>query len=145
MHLGPKGRVLIQSFESLRTSAYRKDDSIWTIGWGHTGPDVTQGTTCTEYQAAQWFDHDTQAACNAVLRTVDVPMTQNEFDALVSFTYNVGAGSEAHSTLVQVLNAGHYMMAAEQFLRWNHIKGVVSAGLTRRREAERTLFLDMST
>jgi lysozyme len=145
MALGAKGTALIQSFEQFRAAAYKDQGGIWTAGWGHTGPDIVEGTTCTPYQASIWFDRDTAEAARAVLRTVDVPMTQNQFDALVSFTYNVGAGSEAHSTLIQVLNAGNYMMAAEQFLKWNHVNGQVSAGLTRRREAERALFLDTST
>lgn len=141
MHLGAKGTALIQSFEGFRVTAYQDQRGIWTCGYGHTGPNVVEGTTCTPYQASQWFDKDTQSACNAVLRSVDVPLTQNEFDALVCFTYNVGADSEAHSTLVRVLNAGNYMMVAEQFLRWDHTNGVVNAGLTRRRAAERDLFL----
>lgn len=144
MGLGPKGTALIQSFEAFRDEAYQDQRGIWTCGFGHTGPDVIEGTTCTPYQASKWFDQDTQSACKAVLRTVDVPVNQSQFDALASFTFNVGSGSEAHSTLVRVLNAGNYMMAAEQFLRWNKVNGVVNAGLTRRREAERALFLDTS-
>lgn len=138
MALGAAGAALIQSFEQCRLAAYQDQRGVWSIGWGHTG-DIP--SVCTQQQADQWFLQDTQTAVRAVLRTVDVPMTQNQFDALCSFTYNVGIGSEAHSTLVSVLNAGNYMMAAEQFLRWDHVNGVVDPGLTRRRMAERALFL----
>ena len=70
-----------------------------------------------------------------------MPVTPNQFDALCSFTYNVGVAAAIRSTLISVLNAGNYMMAAEQFARWNHVDGVVDDGLTRRRAAEKALFL----
>jgi lysozyme len=144
MNLGAKGRALIQSFEDCKLYAYQDQRGIWTIGWGHTRG-VVPYQTCTAADADGWFTQDTQAACNAVTRTVDVALSQNQFDALVSFTFNVGMGSEAHSTLVKVLNQGHYDQAADQFLVWNHVNGIPNAGLTRRREAERALFLDTST
>lgn len=141
MQLGAKGRELIQSFEQLAYSAYRKfPTEPWTCGWGHT-KGVTPQTTCDDAQAAAWFDEDTHEAVLAVLQTVDVALNQNEFDALVSFTYNVGAGSEAHSTLVKLLNNGHRNAAADELLKWDHVNGVESPGLKRRREAERELFL----
>lgn len=140
MILGAAGKTLIQSFESLRLQAYPDQRGIMTIGWGHTGG-VVEYQTCTPAEADEWFVQDTQTACNAVMRTVDVPMTQNQFDALVSFTFNVGQGSEAHSTLVKLLNTSRIQEAADQFLVWNHVNGVPNAGLTRRRKAERALFL----
>lgn len=136
--LGAKGEALIKSFENCSLTAYNDQRGVPTIGWGHTG---NIPATCTQAQADQWFIQDTQYAVRAVLDSVDVALNQNQFDALVSFTYNVGVEAEAHSTLVRVLNAGNYMMAAEQFLQWNHVNGVVDAGLTRRRLAERALFL----
>lgn len=139
MQLGAAGKALIQSFESLKLQAYQDQRGIWSIGWGHTPAVEYQETTPEE--ADEWFAQDTQAACNGVMRTVDVPMSQNQFDALVSFTYNVGVGSEAHSTLVGLLNQGKYDLAAAQFSFWNHVNGQVDLGLTRRRAAEQTLFL----
>jgi lysozyme len=139
--LGPAGTKLIQSFEGYLDRAYLDQKGIPTIGWGHTGPDVHLGDTCTEYQAAQWFTHDTQSAVNAVNKAVDAALNQNQFDALCSLCFNIGQGNFAGSTLVKVLNSGNYMMAAEQILVWNHVNGVPNAGLTRRREAERALFL----
>jgi lysozyme len=140
LQLGAAGRKLIQSFEELRLTAYPDSRGIPTIGWGHTAG-VKLGDSCTAEQADDWFTQDTHEAVMAVLRSVDVPLTQNQFDALVSFTFNVGEGSEAHSTLVRLLNAHDYDGAAQQFLVWDHVNGVVNAGLARRRAAEQALFL----
>lgn len=141
MKLGDAGTALIQGFEKLDLCAYLDQGGVWTAGWGHTGPDVTEGTICTIAQAAAWFAQDTQTVVDAVNRSVTVPLSQNQFDALVAFTYNVGAGSEAHSTLVRLLNAGNVAGAANEFPRWDLVKGVPSAGLARRRAAEQALFL----
>lgn len=140
MQLGAAGKALIQSFEQCKLQSYRDQHDVPTIGWGHT-LSVVDYQTCTQADADAWFIQDTQTAVNAVNRTTDVPLTQNQFDALVSFTFNVGQGSEAHSTLLSLLNQGHTQAAADQFLVWNHVNGVLNAGLTRRRTAERALFL----
>jgi lysozyme len=141
MQLGAKGRALIQSFEQLRLESYLDPRGIPTIGWGHTGPEVCHPSTCTPEQADLWFTQDTYNAVQAVIRSLDVAVSQNQFDALVAFTYNVGAGSEAHSTLLRLVNQGKFIAAADQFNLWNHVDGQVSDGLTRRRAAERALFL----
>lgn len=141
MSLSPKGAALIQSFEQFRDTAYQDQRGVWTCGWGHTGPDVKEGTTCTHALADAWFFNDTHGAGNAVLRAIDIPMSQNQFDALVSLAYNIGSHAFETSTLAKALNAGNYMAAGDQLLVWNHTNGVVNAGLTRRREAERALFL----
>ena len=140
MILGPKGTALIQSFESCKLAAYQDQRGIWSIGWGHT-LGVVPYQTCLQADADAWFIQDTHEAVNAVLRSLDVAVAQNQFDALVSFTFNVGAGSEAHSTLLSLLNGGHTQAAADQFLVWDHVNGVPNAGLLRRRTAERALFL----
>lgn len=140
MQLGPKGRALIQSFESLRLQSYQDQRGIWSIAWGHT-LGVVPYQTCTPAEADEWFTEDTQTAVNAVIRTADVALSQEQFDALVSFTFNVGAGAEAHSTLLSYVNQSNFAAAADQFLVWNHINGVPNDGLTRRRAAERALFL----
>ena len=140
MTLGPKGRALIQSFESLRLQAYQDQRGIWTLGWGHV-QGVVENQTCSISDADEWFTQDTQTAVNAVNRTTDVPLSQEQFDALVSFTFNVGQTAEAHSTLLSYVNQSNFAAAADQFLVWNHVSGVPNAGLTRRREAERALFL----
>ena len=141
MQLGSRGKALIQSFEQYKAEAYLDQRGRWTIAWGHTGPDVIEYLTCTPQDGDEWFIQDTQTVVNAVSRTVDVALSQNQFDALVSFTFNVGQGSEAHSTLVGLLNQGKFALAAAQFSFWNHVNGVPNAGLTRRRAAEQVLFL----
>jgi lysozyme len=138
---GSAGVALIQSFETCRLTAYLDQRGIWTIAWGHTGCEVVEGLVWTQSQADSQFLLDLHQAETGVMSTVDIALTQNQFDALVSFTYNVGVGAEAHSTLVRLLNAGNIMAAADQFLVWNHVNGVVDAGLTRRRQAEQVLFL----
>jgi lysozyme len=142
MQLGAKGKTLIQSFETIRLKAYQDQHGIFTCGWGHTGPDVNAYTVCTMEQADAWFLTDTENAVRATNHVVTIPLTQNEFDALVSFTFNVGVGAEAHSTLIKLLNTGtNNVTVGDQFLVWNHVEGVANLGLTRRRCAERALFL----
>jgi|ERR1700722_13697547 len=139
--LGPKGRALIRDFEQLRLKAYRKFlNEPWTCGWGHTGRDVTESTTCTPEQADVWFECDIAGPERAVNLMVTVPMNQNEFDALVSFAYNLGVAAESHSTLIKLVNAGDWAGASNEFPKWNHDNGKVVDGLTRRRAAERDLF-----
>lgn len=142
MILGDAGRRLIQEFEGYSETAYRDQRGILTIGWGHTGDDVQDGMSCTQDDAEQWFTEDTQTAVDAVNRLVAIPLRQNEFDALVSFTFNLGQGSLASSTLLAHLNAGDKNDAAQQFLVWDHVNGVENPGLLRRRQAEQQLFLD---
>lgn len=134
------GRALIESFEGLRLTAYQDIRGIWTIGYGHVGRDVPPGLTITQAQADELLEADLQGAERAVNTFVKVPLTQNQFDALVSFTYNVGAGNLEHSTLLSLLNQGAYVGASAQFLAWDRAGGVISSGLTRRRLAERDLF-----
>ena len=139
--LGSAGEDLIKSFETLRLTAYQDPSGIWTCGWGHTGPDVIEGTTCTPEQAETWFQHDTQEAVTAVDTSIQTNVSQAQFDALVSFTFNVGIGAEGHATLARLVNARNFAGAAAEFPKCNHIDGAPSAGLSRRREAERKLFL----
>lgn len=138
MRLGINGENLIKSFEQCRLVSYKDSGGIWTIGWGHT-KGVHEGLTCTQEQADAWFEEDAQGAIHDVDVLVKVAVSQNQIDALVSFQYNTGG---LHgSTLLSLLNAGNLAMAAEQFLRWDHVSGKQVAGLTTRRKAERSLFL----
>jgi lysozyme len=139
--LGSAGENLIKSFETLKLVAYLDQRGRWTCGWGHTGPDVVEGTTCTPEQAETWFQQDTQAAVNGVDESIQTNVTQNQFDALVSFTFNVGVGAEGHSTMAKLINARNFAGAAAQFPLWDHVDGVPNAGLLRRRQAEQVLFL----
>ena len=135
------GLALMQQFEGLCLTAYQDCVGVWTIGYGHTGRDVHAGLNITEEQALDLLMRDSAAAAAAVNRLVTAKLTQNQFDALVSFVYNLGQGSLASSTLLRMLNAGDHAGAADQFPRWNKAGGVVVAGLQRRREAERALFM----
>lgn len=133
------GLALTEAFEGVRLEAYQDSVGVWTIGHGHTRG-VRPGMTCTAEQALQWLIEDTQIAVDAVNDLVDVPLTQDEFDALVDFVFNLGAPALAHSTLLRLLNAGQYHAAAAQFELWDHAGGKVVAGLLRRRRAEEQLF-----
>lgn len=134
------GLELTKSFESCRLTAYRDSGGVWTIGFGHTGEDVHPGLLITQAQADALLIQDMQVAVNAVNRLVTVSLNQNQFDALVDFTFNLGEGTLARSTLLRVLNAGNYDDAADDLLVWDHVDGQVVAGLLRRRRAEQDLF-----
>jgi lysozyme len=139
------GIDLISSFEGIRLNAYDDGVGVWTIGIGTTtypnGVKVKKGDKCTLDQAKEYFAHDLKRFESSVNKLVKVPLSQNQFDALVSLTYNIGSGNFASSTLLKKLNAKDYQGAADQFPRWNKAKGKVLNGLVRRREAERALFL----
>ena len=140
MELSAKGIAFIENAEGCKLSAYLDQRGIPTIGVGHT-LGVKMGDTCTQEQADQWLAEDTEVAQHAVNTLVTVPLNQNQFDALVSFTFNVGVGSFKSSTLLSLLNQNAYAGAAQQFLKWNHINGVENEGLTKRRQAEQAMFV----
>lgn len=132
---------IIKKHEGLRLEAYLPTpNDVWTIGYGHTHT-AKQGMKITEPQAEELLRRDIAWAENAVNKSAVVPLTQNQFDALVSFVFNVGEGAFGSSTLLRMLNAKDYEGAANQLLRWNKQKGRVLNGLTKRREEERKLFL----
>ncbi len=129
------GLKVTESFEGLRLEAYRDTGGIWTCGYGHT-IGVGPSTVCTPELAQEWLIYDIAIAVKAVNRLVTVALTQGEFDALVDFTFNVGSGNLAKSTLLDLLNKGDYASAAKQFEQWDKCGGQVVAGLLRRRQAE---------
>lgn len=134
------GIKFTESFEGCRLKAYLDQGGIPTIGYGHIDG-VGMGDRCTQEQAEAWLREDIADAVGAVNRLAKVPLTQNQFDALVDFTFNLGAGNLEKSTLLRLLNKRDYANAAEEFVRWNRAGGFVRAGLTRRRLAEKELFL----
>ncbi len=136
-----KGLALTEQFEGLRLTAYQDSVGVWTIGYGHTGSDVHPGLTITQQQASDLLRKDVASAVATVNRLVSVPLTQNQFDALVDFVFNAGAGNFADSTLLRDLNAGNYAGAAAQFPRWVHAGNQILPGLVTRRNAEQALFL----
>ena len=134
------GKKLIEEFEGLRLTAYKDSRDIPTIGYGHT-KNVHLGLTITKQQAEEFLSQDLRVAEAGVQDHVKVSLNDNQFAALVSFVFNLGAGNLASSTLLRELNAGNYQAAADQFPRWDHAGKSVLPGLKRRREAERKLFL----
>jgi len=140
MQFSDKGVEAIKRFEGFSELPYR-DAQGWSIGYGHFIKPGENLTAVSEAQARELLKQDAAIASAAVSDSVKVPLTQNQFDALVSFTYNVGITAFRNSTLLKKLNAGDYSGAAEQFARWNRSQGEVIAALTRRRAAERELFL----
>ena len=145
MQTSDKGIALIKQFEGCKLTAYQDSVGVWTIGYGWTHPvdgkPIRAGMTIKQETAERLLKTGLVSYESDVSRLVKVGLTQGQFDALVSFTYNLGARSLSTSTLLRKLNAGDYAGAAEEFLRWNKAGGKVLNGLTRRREAERALFL----
>jgi len=139
MKTSQRGLDLIKQFEGLKLTAYVCPAGVLTIGYGTTAG-VTPGMTITAERAEQLLRQDIAKFERGVRDSVKVPLTENQFSALVSFAYNVGLGAFRTSTLLRLLNKGEYAQAAEQFGRWNKAGGKVLPGLTRRRAAERKLF-----
>ncbi|MFP2394145.1 lysozyme [Enterobacter ludwigii] len=145
MQTSEKGIALIKEFEGCKLTAYQDSVGVWSIGYGWTQPvdgkPIRAGMTIKQETAERLLKTGLVSYESDVSRLVKVGLTQGQFDALVSFTYNLGARSLSTSTLLRKLNAGDYADAADEFLRWNKAGGKVLNGLARRREAERALFL----
>jgi len=139
MQYSPNGLKLTEQFEGLSLTAYQDVAGIWTNGYGNTH-NVVPGSTITLEQAQSDLMSNISGAVYVVNKVVHVPLTQNQFDALVDFVFNLGSGSFQSSTLLRKLNAKDYAGAAAEFPKWNHAGGVVVDGLTRRRLAEQALF-----
>ena len=145
MHISPSGIDLICNFEGLRLKAYDDGVGVWTIGFGTTkypnGIRVKKGDTCTLDQAKAYMQNDLKSFEQTVNNTVKVPLNQNQFDALVSLAYNIGASAFSQSTLVKKLNANSISGAADQFDVWVNAGGKRMQGLVNRRAKEKALFL----
>lgn len=133
------GLELIKSFESFRSYPYKDSGGVWTIGYGYTHGVSMYSTPVTESQAEDMLRADLADAETVVCALVGVILSDNQYSALVSLVYNVGP-APLQRTLGNLLNEGDYTGAAEQFPLWNHVDGVVSLGLTRRRMIEKALF-----
>jgi len=140
MKISKTGVALIQEFEGLELESYQDSVGIWTIGYGTTR-NIHEGMVITEGQATQFLEKDVSETEQAVNNMTSYPINQNQFDALVSFAYNVGITALRSSTLMRKLNAGDVDGAANEFQRWVRAGGKVLPGLVRRREAERALFI----
>lgn len=139
MELSAKGLALIKEFEGYRSTAYLCPARVWTIGYGTT-EGVVRGQKVTKAEAERLLRRDLIKFQKAVGNAVKVPLTQGQYDALVSFTYNCGIGALQKSTLLKLLNQKRYDAACRQFDRWTKGGGKVLPGLVRRRAAEAALF-----
>ena len=131
---------LIKRFEGCELEAYLCPAGIWTIGVGHTGPEVKQGMKISQSIADALLLKDLTHAADAVERAVKVELTQGQFDALVSFVFNVGRAAFESSTLLKKINGGDFLGAALEFPKWCHGGGKILDGLVKRRTAEQALF-----
>lgn len=134
------GLALTRSFEGLRLEAYQDSRGIWTIGYGHTGPEVHEGQRISELEAEAWLRSDLTAAVTCVNRAVRTRIVQYQFDALVDFCFNAGRGNFLNSSLLRYLNQSDFGAVIVQFGLWVHADGKVVPGLVRRRAAEAALF-----
>lgn len=144
MQTSSEGRKLIEYFEGRKRQVYADPatgGAPWTVGIGHTGPDVKRGDVWTDAQIDAAFVKDLQRFEIGVEKAVTVPMSQNEFDALVAFSFNLGLGNLQSSTLLKMLNSGDRAGAGQQFMRWDKANGKTMLGLRRRRAAEACMFL----
>lgn len=141
MRISTIGLDLIKTFEGCKLQSYRDIVGVWTVGFGHTGSDVHPDMTISQPMADDMLARDVARFEEGVLKAVKVPINQNQFDALVCFSYNVGVQAFSNSTLLRLLNERKYDLAAMQFRRWDKAGGRVVYGLTRRRAAERNLFM----
>lgn len=137
------GLALIKAFEGFRAFVYLCSAKVRTIGYGHAllkGESFPNGIT--EEEGEELLKKDVNKAERAVIRLTNVPLEDNQFDALVSFVFNLGAGAYQRSTLRMKINRGEYEDAADEFLKWVRAGGKVVKGLVKRRQAERELFLN---
>jgi lysozyme len=143
--ISARGYSLIKKLEGFRTDGYLDTGGVWTIGYGTIkypdGRAVAKGDKCTEEQASQWLINDCRWVDACLDRYVTVRITQNQFDALASFVYNVGETQFTKSTMLRLINANQGRAAAEQFDRWVFDAGHKIPGLMNRRQAEKQLFV----
>jgi len=142
MVISNKGTSLIKDFEGFRTHAYQDAVGVWTIGYGHT-KGVQPNDIISAAQGDKMLSEELAEYENYVNTLVIVPLHQHQFDALVSWTYNLGPTNLKSSTLLKVLNEGKYNEVPVQIRRWNKAGGKELEGLTRRREAEAQMFAGM--
>jgi lysozyme len=139
MTISDAGLALIKRFEGLSLKAYRCSAGVLTIGWGTTRG-VKPGQVISEAEAEAMLRADVARFAQGVSERLQVPVTQGQFDGLVSLAYNIGLAAFGKSTLLRLLNQSKYAEAAAQFPRWNKGGGKVLPGLVKRRAAERALF-----
>lgn len=144
MKLSSNGLDLIKDSEGFRSKAYQDTGGVWTVGYGTTkinGMAVTKDDVVDELYAVVLLKQDVASAEESVNKLVTVPLTQNQFDALVDFVYNLGESQFHKSTLLKKLNNKDYIGASNEFPKWVFDNGYVQPGLVSRRRREQQLFL----
>ena len=140
MKISQKGIDLIKKFEGFSSRAYLCPAGVLTIGYGHTGKGIKRTDIITEEDAQDLLRGDLSWVEEVINEKAKTALTQNQFDALCSLAYNIGASAFSNSALLRLINAGNLAAVPAQFLRWDKARGKVLAGLTRRREAEKKLW-----
>jgi len=138
LNISSTGIELIKHFESLRLKAYKDPVGVWTIGWGHT-KNVTEGMVATEKEATAMFFYELEEY-QGYIQGLDIELNQDQFDALVSWVYNLGPSNLISSTMLKRLRSGDFWDVPTQIRRWDKAGGRTLRGLTRRRNAEALLF-----
>jgi lysozyme len=142
MKINAEGLSIIKEFEGLSLKRYLCPAGVWTQGYGRTSGITKSSPEITKATAEQWLKQDAAEFERGVLALVtNRKMNANQFSALVSLGFNIGLGNLKRSTLLRLFNQGLVIEASEQFGRWNKAGGKTLRGLSRRREAERKLFL----
>lgn len=141
--ISEKGLNLIKEYEGLKLRAYQCSARVWTIGYGHTNG-VKPGDVIDIQQASLLLTEDVSSSEKTVNQYVKAPLAQHQFDALVSFVFNLGAGNFRRSTMLKKINALDYSGAVEEFSRWVYSGGKKSPGLERRRQAEKIIFTSIN-
>ena len=146
MHINERGIEMVKSFEGISLKPYLCPANVWTVGYGatrsSTGRPIDQDMEpITEAEAEALLIRDLESSEGWVRRLIKTALTENQYSALTSFTFNVGAGALQRSTLRMKLNRGEYQGAADEFPKWRIAGGRILAGLVRRRTAEKALFL----
>lgn len=143
--ISENGFAIIREFEGFRSQAYLDTGGVWTIGYGTikypNGVRVKKGDTCTQGQAELWLKNDCAWVDACLDKYVTITISQNQFDALASFVYNIGETAFVKSTMLKALNAGNFAGTASQFNRWVYDNGKCVQGLVNRRDKEKALFL----
>jgi lysozyme len=139
-----KVKEIIKQFEGLRLKVYKDQAGFLTVGYGHRvlpQDRLLWQQSITQAQADAFLDFDLERTKAGVLREVLIPLNDNQLAALVSLAFNIGIGAFGRSTLLECLNTNKMHMAAEQFVRWDHVNGAPNGGLLKRRRLEQALFL----
>ena len=140
LQASPAAYDIIKEFEGFVPDVYTDPTGTRTIGYGHTGRHVARETISQE-EAEEILEEDVQTVLHALSELIEVPLKQNQLDAVISLVYNIGQGAFARSTLLRLLNMSNFEAAAREFPKWRLSKGIPLPGLKRRRAAERLLFI----